>query len=254
MRPTSDTACTEPTASAGDPLRVGTALPDPPFELADAGGPSGFDVDLTRAIAGALRRPWRLVRYTGDDFNGIFARLRAGDYDCIASGTTITPERRLEVDFCRPYIVSGQSLVVDVQRHPNVRSVDDLAGLVIGVQEGNTSEPVARQLVEQGRAARVVRYPYGRIEQALDDLATGACGAFMKLAPVTHWLVRQRPRLRVVQTGITREALAISVRHGDAALRDAIDGAQERLRQDGTLGALVARWLGAGTSIPEDEG
>jgi ABC-type amino acid transport substrate-binding protein len=58
-------------------------------------------------------------------------------------------------DFCPPYAVSGQSLVADVSRHPNVHGIGDLKGLVIGVQEGNTSQPVADKLVAEHRAARV---------------------------------------------------------------------------------------------------
>ena len=230
-------------------LRVGAALPDPPFELWTASGPAGFDIDLMRLIAKALGRSWQLVRYTGGDFNGIFAGLQAGDYDCIASGTTITPQRQAVADFCAPYVLSGQSLVVDVTRHPDVRSVDDLRGLVIGVQQGNTSQPVADRLVAEGRAARVRVYAYDDIAKALDDLSSGGCDAFMKLAPVMHWLVRDRPKLRVVQTGITRELLGVSVRKGNADLRDAIDRAQRTLRDNGTLARLVEHWLGSGAVV-----
>ncbi len=243
-------------AAAGPPalaapmaLRVGAALPDPPFELMTADGPAGFDIDLMRLIAQALQRPWQLVRYGGSDFNGIFAGLQSGEYDCIASGATITPQRQAVADFCAPYVLSGQSLVVDVTRHPGVRSTDDLRGLVIGVQQGNTSQPVAEKLVAEGRAARVRVYAYDDIATALDDLSTGGCDAFMKLAPVMHWLVRDRPKLKVVQTGITRELLGISVRRGNTELRDAIDRAQRALREDGTLQRLVERWLGAGAAV-----
>lgn len=230
-------------------LRVGSALPDPPFERMTAAGPEGFDIDLMRLIAQALGRTWQLVRYTGSDFNGIFAGLASGEYDCIASGTTVTPARAQVVDFCAPYVLSGQSLVVDVTRHPNVHSIDDLRGLTIGVQQGNTSQPVADRLVAEGRAARVRVYAYDDIEQALNDLSTGGCDAFMKLAPVMHWMVRDRPKLKVVQTGITRELLAVSVRKGNTALRDAIDRAQQALRADGTLQRLVGQWLGAGAEV-----
>ena len=235
-------------AGAAPPLHVGAALPDPPFELMTADGAAGFDIDLMRRIAERLGRPWRLVRYTGADFNGIFAGLGRGDYDCIASGTTLTPQRAAVVDFCAPYVVSGQSLVVDRRRHPQVHGVDDLKGLVIGVQRGNTSEPVAEKLVAEGRAGRVRLYAYDAIARALDDLSTGSCDAFMKLAPVTQWFVRDRAQLAVVQTGITREELGICVRQGDAGLRTAINDAQAALTADGTLPALIKKWLGTGAS------
>jgi ABC-type amino acid transport substrate-binding protein len=236
--------------SAAQALRVGAALPDPPFEFTGKDGPAGFDIELMRRIAAKIGRTWQLVPYTGADFNGIFAGLGDGRYDCVASGTTITPGRQAIADFCAPYCLSGQSLVVDTTRHPNVRSFDDLKGLVIGVQKGNTSQPVADKLVAEKRAAGVKVYAYDEIETALGDLSTGGCDAFMKLAPVTHWFVRDRPRLAVVQTGITRELLGVCVRKGDTALRDAIDAAQAALARDGTLGALIKQWLGEGATAP----
>jgi polar amino acid transport system substrate-binding protein len=231
-------------------LKVGAALPDPPFEFVGPEGPAGFDIVLMQHVAAKLGRTWQLVRYTGADFNGIFGGLDTSAYDCVASGTTITPAREKVADFCAPYAVSGQSLVVDVARHPQVQGIDDLAGLVIGVQHGNTSEPVAETLVADHRAARVRVYAYHEIEKALDDLSAGGCDAFMKLAPVTAWLVRDRAKLKVVQVGITTERLGICVRKGDTPLRAAIDTAQAELAADGTLAALVEEWLGAGARLP----
>src|SRR5689334_21766455 len=101
-------------------LKVGAALPDPPFESMGADGPAGFDIALMQHIGRRLGRDWQLVRYQGGDFNGILAGLDSGAYDCIASGTTVTPEREPMADFCRPYVVSSQSLVVDAVRLPNV--------------------------------------------------------------------------------------------------------------------------------------
>jgi polar amino acid transport system substrate-binding protein len=238
-------------AKGAPPLKVGAAFPDPPFELKTKDGPAGFDITLMQRIAEKLGRVWQLVPYQGANFNGIFAGLDAGTYDCIASGTTITPGRQRIADFCTPYVVSGQSLVVDTSRFPNVHGIADLNGLVIGVQQGNTSQPVADKLVAEHRAARVRVYAYDEIEKALDDLSTGGCDAFMKLAPVTEWFVRGRPKLEVVETGITRERLGICVRKGNAALRDGIVKAQASLTADGTLPALIKQWLGKGAAVPK---
>jgi len=98
------------------PLKVGAALPDPPFEFMSKDGPAGFDIALMQRIAEKLGREWQLVPYQGADFNAIFAGLASGAYDCIASGATITPGRQRIADFCAPYVVSGQSLVVDTSR------------------------------------------------------------------------------------------------------------------------------------------
>ena len=164
-------------------LCVGSALPDPPFELMEANEPRGFDVELTQAIAAELGLAWRLCPYTGADFNGIFGGLATGTWDCVASGATITPEREQMASFCAPYLRSGQSLVCNIEATPNVKCIDDLKGMILGVQHGNTSEPVAHRLKDEGRIVAVRAYAYHDIGVMLDDLSTGKIGGVMKLAP-----------------------------------------------------------------------
>jgi ABC-type amino acid transport substrate-binding protein len=223
-------------------LKVGAAFPDPPFN----GMPddTGLDIDLLTAIAELLSATAEFIPYQGTDFNGIFDALNAGAYDCVAAGTTVTPEREKKAQFVSPYLVSGQSLAVDTTRLPHVRSIDDLHGLTIGVQQGNTSEPIADRLVAAGKASRVRVYDYGTIRTALTDLTTGTCDAFMKLAPVLTELVRPVPGVEVVQRGISVENIAIAVSPSDQALLAHITAAQERLEQDGTLQHLRRKWLG----------
>jgi ABC-type amino acid transport substrate-binding protein len=222
-------------------LRVGAAFPDPPFEVA-GDPPSGFDVELMHAIARELDRTWELHRYDGADFDGIFAGL-GERYDVVASGATVTDHRRTLARWCNPYLQSGQSLVVDVHRTPGVRSKDDLADLVLGVQKGNTSEPVARRLHADGKVNDVRIYAYDEILGALDDLEAGTIGAFMKLEPVMRWLTAQRPSLEVVETGITRELIAVAVGFGDERLAAAINEAQRAVRDRGDLDRFGRRWL-----------
>jgi ABC-type amino acid transport substrate-binding protein len=222
-------------------LRVGAAMPDPPFEIPGA-TPSGFDIAFMQAVAGELGLRWRLVRFQGADFNAIFAGLADGAWDCVASGATVTPERERVAAFCAPYLNSGQALACNLERTPGARSVDDLRGLVLGVQDGNTSEPVARRLRAEGRVADVRVYPYHAIGTMLDDLAAGRLGAVMKLAPVLRWLTRDRPALRVVQQGLTEEAIAVAVALGNAGLRTAIDAARARLAARGVLAELARAW------------
>lgn len=226
-------------------LYVASALPDPPFEFMDGENLTGFDVELMQAICADLDLEWYLARYTGEDFNQIFAGLANGAWDCVASGTTITPEREVVASFCKPYIESGQSLVCNVEKTPHVHSIDDLRGVIIGVQHGNTSEPVAHRLKLQGRVADVRTYAYHDIDLMLNDVESGKIGAVMKLAPVMHWLIKGRPALRVVQEQITDEKLGVAVGLGNSALCQAIDNAQERLRERGIFGQLVSKWLQA---------
>jgi polar amino acid transport system substrate-binding protein len=224
-------------------LRVGAAFPDPPFN----GMPddTGLDIDLMTAIAESLGTTVEFIPYKGTDFNGIFDALGSA-YDCVTVGTTVTPEREKKAAFVPPYLVSGQSLAVDTTRLPHVKSIDDLNGLTIGVQQGNTSQPIADRLVSEGKAANVRAYDYATIRTALTDLTTGACDAFMKLAPVLTELVKPVPGVEVVQKGISVENIAIAVPIAEQGLLRHITAAQEELDQRGMLQQIRLKWLGNG--------
>lgn len=222
-------------------LRVGAAFPDPPFN----GMPddTGLDIDLMTAIAEKLGATVEFIAYEGVDFNGIFDGLGSA-YECVTAGTTVTPDREKKAQFVPPYLISGQSLAVDTRRLPHVTSIDDLEGLTIGVQQGNTSQPIAERLVAAGKAAAVRVYDYGSIRSALADLTTGECDAFMKLAPVLNELVKPIPGVEVVQRGISVENIAIAVALGDQTLLGRLTVAQAELEEDGTLQRIRGKWLG----------
>ncbi len=217
------------------------AFPDPPFEVPGM-PPSGLDVDLVHAIAAGLGRPVELHRYEGADFDGIFALLGQGT-DLVASGATVTEHRRTLARWCKPYLRSGQSLAVNATATPGVRGTGDLSGLVLGVQDGNTSQPVAEGLHAAGQIAGVKVYAYDEIGTAHDDLEQGTIGGFMKLEPVLRRLTAGRPRLRIVQTGITTELVAMAAARADAALAAQVDAALAALRRSGELARIGRRWL-----------
>ena len=222
-------------------LSVASAFPDPPFELVESGVATGFDAELMQAICDRLGLRRRVVRYEGADFNGIFNGLQARAYEAVISGTTITPERERVALFSEPYLESGQSLVVNARRTPHIKSVDDLAGQTVGIQVGNTSDIVARDLKNRGAIADI---KYGGILDALDDLSAGRIGGFIKLLPVTTWLIKDRPHLAVVQEIPTHERLGIAFALNNTALRDAVNQVLEELRREGALDVLKKRWLG----------
>jgi ABC-type amino acid transport substrate-binding protein len=224
-------------------LTVASTFPDPPFEVEADGEATGFDADLMQHICAALGLRRQPVKYTGDDFNGIFAGLADGSYDAVISGTTITPERQRVALFSIPYLEFNQGLVVNTARTPHVHSVDDLRGQVVGIQVGNTSNLVAKQLLAQGAIGSIKYYPYHDILAALEDLAAGRIGALIKLFPVVSWLVQGRPDLAVVQQIPTHEQLGIAFATTNTPLCDAVNQVLADLKQTETFQALIKKWL-----------
>jgi ABC-type amino acid transport substrate-binding protein len=125
----------------GAPLRVGSAFPDPPFEV-PAPTPTGFDIDLMTAVAAELGRPLSLHRYAGADFDGIFAELGRG-FDVVASGATIAAHRRTLARWCDPYGITTELLGVAV-------ALDD-AGLAAAIDAAQRALCRRGELAAMGR-------------------------------------------------------------------------------------------------------
>ncbi len=222
------------------------AYPNPPFNAMP--GDTGLDIELMTELGRSLGESVEFVAYDGAEFDGIFDRLEAGDYDCIAAGTTVTPGRERTAEFLSPYLISGQALAVDTARHPRVRSIDDLHGLTVGVRSGGTGGPVAESLVAEGRAASVRAYGYGAVGSMIGDLGTGECDAVVMLAPALVHLVKDAqkisPGVQVVQRGLTVEEIAIAVAPGDQALAGRLRVAQAEAEEAGALQRIRRKWLG----------
>jgi len=229
-------------------LTILSAYPDPPFDIMKDGVATGFDIELMRAVCGRLSLQPRPLAYAGEDFNGIFAELARGTCDVVISGTTITPERAALVRFSRPYLQFNQGIAVNRRLTPHVSSTADLRGLTAGIQKGNTSDIVARDLLAQGAIAAIRYYPYHGIGTALDDLEAGRIGLVIKLLPVISWLTRERRELAVAMQVPTHERLGIAYAPGRADLCDAVDATIEALRQSGEFAKLQAAWPGTGAT------
>ena len=224
-------------------LIVASAYPDPPFDIMQDGTPTGFDLELMRAICAQLKLTMRPVRYPGSDFNGIFAGLEQGAYDAVISGTTITPQRAQHVLFSKPYLTFNQGIAVNRRLSPHVAVEADLRGLVAGIQHGNTSDFVARRLKDEGIIADIRYYPYDGIGTAINDLEAGRIGLVIKLFPVISWLTKDRPQLAVALQAPTNEQLGIAFAKSNQSLCDAVNATLDALKRDGTFAALTARWF-----------
>src|SRR5262249_6021281 len=226
-------------------LSVASAYPDPPFDLMESGSPSGFDIELMRAICAQLGLTLQPVRYSGDDFNGIFEGLAKRSYDAVISGTTITPERAAIALFSQAYLEFNQGVAVNRQLTPRVAAASDLRGLTAGIQSGNTSDAVARRLKAEGAIAAIKYYPYHGIAAALDDLEAGRIGLVIKLFPVISWLVKDRAKLAGAFEVPTRERLGIAFARESGPWGGPANPGLAALRAKGESARLEARWFAA---------
>ncbi len=85
----------------GKLLKVGSDTTSPPMESVDpaSGQIVGFDVDVVNAVCAKINCQAEFIT-TGWD--GIFAALDQGSFDLVASGVSITDERKKAMDFSNP--------------------------------------------------------------------------------------------------------------------------------------------------------
>ena len=106
----------------------------PPMEyLNDKKVPTGYSIDYIKEVA---KRAGFDMKFRDVAWDGIFAGLASGNYDILASSTTITPERQKTFDFSDPYYGVVQAVVM--AKGKKIDSLAGLKGLTVGSQIGIT--------------------------------------------------------------------------------------------------------------------
>src|ERR1044071_353782 len=127
-------------SGGGEPLTVGSDIPYPPFEQGKPGNYTGFDIELMEAIA---EKMGRTVEFQDTSFETIFRDVAQGKFEAVISAATITEEREQAVDFSNPYYLSEQAVLVE--EGSAIKSLADLEGKTVGVQQGTTGQELAKE-------------------------------------------------------------------------------------------------------------
>jgi ABC-type amino acid transport substrate-binding protein len=219
-------------------LTVGSDIPFPPFEQGDPPDYEGFDIDLINAVADKMGletsiqdKPFNLLLNGG-----------GGQIDVAIAATTITPERAQKVDFSDPYFNASQGLLV--QQGSDIQTVDDLAGKIVGAQDGTTGETFANDNTD----ASEVR-PFPQIDDAYNALKNGQVDAVLNDLPSVQDAADKLGGLEVVQDFPTDEQYGIYAQKG-SPLIPAVNEALQQVKDDGTLTELYQKWFK--TDPPED--
>ena len=87
-----------------EPLSFAT-IERPPFSTISGGVPTGFSIDLMKAIANDLGRPVEFKFY--DSFPAMLSATAVGLHSGAAANISITAERENTLDFSQPIFESG---------------------------------------------------------------------------------------------------------------------------------------------------
>jgi ABC-type amino acid transport substrate-binding protein len=223
-------------------LNVGSDNAYPPFEEIPAGKkePVGFDVDLYKEVA---KRMGITARSTTTDFDALFTQsIPSGQFDIGVSAITIKEERKKKVDFTVAYFRADLSLAVNVQNTPDIKTIDNLAGQVLGAQSGTTGEDCAKALVAKGQAKEVKSYRDA--QQAFQDLVAGRVAAVVNDQPASQGFIEKQPDiLKVVQILETQEQYGFAIGKAKPDLREEISKHLTAMMTDGTYATIYRTWF-----------
>jgi len=220
-------------------LIVGTEPTFPPFEMTDDSGQIiGFDIDLIKAVAQAEGLK---VEVQNLGFDGLIPALMSGHIDIIASGMTITDERRKQVDFSDPYVNSGLAIAISSD-NKTIKSVDDLKSKKVAVQLGSTGSQKAEEMKASGMLAEVVTF--NTVDLAIMELLNGGVAAVINDIPATKAYMTQQPgKIVMLPKPLSSESYGFALRQKRPELLKKINEGLEKVKADGTYDKLAAKYF-----------
>ncbi|MBI9093806.1 MAG: basic amino acid ABC transporter substrate-binding protein [Sphaerochaeta sp.] len=208
----------------------------PPLEFVDNGVLTGFEVELIPLIA---QKAGASMVVKNIPWDTIFAGLANGAYDGVASGVTVTEERKAVMAFSTTILEAGQIVIIRTQDSEKIKGIDDLAGKKIGVQIGTTGDFALDDYPVEKRA-------YDDIGLAIEDMLNGNVDAAVCDSLIASDFVlankNYKSRLSVAGEPFTKEDIAIAVRKGDDKLLALVNKGLEIASSDGSLDALKKKW------------
>jgi polar amino acid transport system substrate-binding protein len=222
----------------GKLLKVGSDTTSPPMEFIDTATNQivGFDIDVVNAICAKINCKAEFVT-TGWD--GIFAALDQGSFDLVASGVSITDERKKAMDFTEPYIINGQAILMRVEDQGMTIEDFKSKGKKLSAQANTTDAQLAETLVGKENVIAYDSFSASAIALKNKDVdgvvINGAnAGAYEKeFAGVLVVGIRD----------LQSDPLGLVFRKGDANVAAFNEGLKQ-IQDDGTLAGLVNKYWG----------
>ena len=224
-------ACADGIKTLEEGKFIYSTSPDfPPFEyIDDDGNIVGIEPELIALICekiGLAAEPLPM------DFDGALEAAQNGKSDAIVSGVTVTEPRKLVYDFTTPYTTIIQAIV----SKDGAVTMEKLGDAVIGVQRGTTGHIYA----EDDYKNVIVYDTYSLAFQALQN---GQVDCVLLDDAVGNAYIKQIPGLGIQPTTYEVEEYAFGIAKGSTALLDAINAVLAELIEDGTVQAIIDKYM-----------
>jgi polar amino acid transport system substrate-binding protein len=209
----------EPFASKGSFL-VCVDVGFPPMEYyAKVGSttPTGFDVDLAKAVA----KGWGIkVKFVPTAFTGLLPALSSKKCDLIWSGIFVTPERTKQFPAV-PYMKSRRALLVKAGNPENITSPQSLSGKTVSTEAGTKYVDALKLLDKQLKAKGKPGITIQTYPKATDASAAVLTGRRTRKRPSASRRTRASSRSRTCTRRPTRSASTTGATHPRSGPRSA---------------------------------
>ena len=221
-------------------LIMSTNAAFPPYEMTtDDGGFAGIDVEIAQAIADKLGLT---LEIDDMDFDAALLAVQQGKSDIVMAGVSVTEKRLLVMDFSDSYATGVQ--VVIVKEGSDV-TMDNLGEKMIGTQRGTTGYLYASDTPDNGGYGEDHVTAYENGMTAVQALINGQVDCvIIDKAPALEY-VASNPGLTILEGNWVEEQYAIGFAKGNTALKDAVNQALAELIADGTVQAIVDKYIPA---------
>ncbi len=224
-------------------LRVGLEPGYLPFEMKDKKGRIiGYDVDIAKLMAKAMGVKLKIVPIS---FDGIISGLITNKFDIIISGMTITQQRNLKVNFSNPYIVVGQTVLLNKSLENQIKVAKDLDNekYMIVAKLGQTGEIVAKKFFKK---AKIITFDTEA--EAVSEVLNGKADAFINDQPYNAVFMDSKGEGKLVHldTPLTYEPLSFAIRKGDPDFLNWLNNFLRQIKEDKVLNLhekLYEKWF-----------
>lgn len=221
------------TVSSGK-LIMSTNAEFPPYEYHDSDKIVGIDVEIAEAIAKKLNLELEIEDIA---FSAVITQVVSGKADIGMAGITVTEERKVNVNFSDTYATASQMIIL--KDGSDIKSPDDLKGKTIGVQEGTTGD------IFSGDIENAIVERYNRGLEAIQALTQGKVDAVIIDLEPAKVFVEQTEGIFMLEEAFTTEEYAIAINKENTALLEAVNKALAELKADGTVDAIIAKYINA---------
>lgn len=216
-------------------FKMGTNAAFPPYEFKEGEEFKGIDVEIAAAIAEELGLELEIVDM---EFDSIITSVQEGEVDVGIAGMTVNDERKEKVNFSSSYATGVQ--VVIVNENSDIETLDDLEGKKIGTQLGTTGDMYSKD--DYGEE-NVTSYSKGA--DAVIALKGGDVDAVIIDNEPAKAFVSENEGLKILSTEYAVEDYAIAISKDNTELVDAVNEALKKLKKDGTIDAIIAKYISA---------